>query len=208
MIRILIVDDREDNCYFLRKLLHGHGFDVEEAQHGAQALELARTHAPDLVISDLLMPVMDGHTLLHHWKCDEGLQGTPFMVYTATYTEPKDEKLALDMGADAFIVKPVEPEVLISRVREVLLAASQSTGSVRVPAANEAVTLKVYNEVLIAKLEKRSAQLEQRVSELKQAQQQVLRLNRFYAALSETNQAIVHAPDKEQLFAELCRIAV
>ena len=124
-MRVLIVDDREDNRYLLCKMLQGNGFEVEEAVHGAQALELARANVPDLVISDLLMPVMDGYTLLRQWKADEALQGKPFMVYTATYTEPKDEKLALDMGADDFIVKPAEPEFFMQRVNEVLQAAAR-----------------------------------------------------------------------------------
>ena len=65
-MRALIVDDREDNRYLLCQLMRGHGFEVQEAIHGAQALELARQLPPDLVVSDLLMPVMDGYTLLRH----------------------------------------------------------------------------------------------------------------------------------------------
>ncbi len=207
-MHVLIVDDREDNRYLLRALMQGHGFEVTEAPDGARALELARWRAPDLIISDLLMPVMDGYTLLRQWKADDGLRRIPFVVYTATYTQPKDEKLALDMGADAFMVKPAEPDVFMNRVHEVLNAASHSLSPAREPIVSEPESLKIYNEVLVAKLEKRSAQLEQRVAELHLAQEQVLRLNRLYAALSETNQAIVHAPDKAYLFAELCRIAV
>ncbi len=208
MKRVLIVDDREDNRYLLRVLMQGHGFEVEEAEHGEQALSLARAQAPDLIISDLLMPVMDGYTLLRQWKADERLKCIPFMVYTATYTQTKDMQLALDMGADAFLIKPAEPDVFMSRVDEVLYAASQREPQVREPVISEQASYKVYNEVLVNKLEKRSAQLEQQVAELHQAQQQVLRLNHLYAALSETNQAIVHSPNKEHLFDELCRIAV
>ncbi|MDP2368883.1 EAL domain-containing protein [Rhodoferax sp.] len=207
-MRVLIVDDREDNRYLLRVLMQGHGFEVEEAPDGVRALEMARTRVPDLVISDLLMPVMDGYTLLRHWKADAALRRTPFVVYTATYTQPKDEHLALDMGADAFIVKPAEPDVFMGRVHEVLQAASRHPQAARAPTVSEPESLKVYNEVLVDKLEKRSAQLEQHVAELRLAQEQILRLNRLYAALSETNKAIVHAPDKAYLFAELCRIAV
>src|SRR5690606_16346899 len=103
MTRVLVVDDKEDNLYYLQALLRGHGYEVEVARHGAEALVLARQTPPDVVVSDLLMPVMDGYTLLRHWKADAQLRGLPFIVYTATYTEAEDERLAYDLGADAFI---------------------------------------------------------------------------------------------------------
>lgn len=107
MTRVLIVDDKPENQYLLHTILHSKGCVVVEARHGAEALVKARQTPPDLIISDLLMPVMDGYTLLRHWKSDERLKQIPFVVYTATYTEPKDEKLAMDLGADAFIIKPL-----------------------------------------------------------------------------------------------------
>src|SRR5688500_3553470 len=110
MTTALIVDDKEENRYYLSALLTAHGCEIESACHGAEALEKARKSPPDFVISDLLMPVMDGYTLLRHWKADPCLNRVPFIVYTATYTEPEDQRLALSLGADAFIVKPTEPE--------------------------------------------------------------------------------------------------
>ena len=67
MKRVLIVDDNADNLYLLRVLLQAQGLEVDEARHGGQALAIARLNVPALVISDVLMPEMDGYTLLRHW---------------------------------------------------------------------------------------------------------------------------------------------
>lgn len=162
MTRILIVDDKEESLYYLRALLEGNGYAVDAARHGAEALAVARKAPPDVVISDLLMPVMDGYTLLRHWKADARLMDIPFIVYTATYTEEEDEKLALDLGADTFILKPSEPEDFIARLRDV-----QANPGVAEPVhpdhttGDEKVLLKHYSETLIRKLEGKTLQLEE-----------------------------------------------
>ena len=161
MTRVLIVDDKEENLYYLQALLTGHGCAVETARHGAEALIKARQHPPELVISDLLMPVMDGYTLLRHWKADARLKQVPFIVYTATYTEPEDERLALSLGADAFILKPVEPEDFLARIREVQANAAKAVPTTpRTQVGDEEVLLKSYSETLIRKLEEKSLLLD------------------------------------------------
>lgn len=162
MTRILIVDDKEENLYYLEALLKGHGFEVDAARHGAEALVKARQVCPDVVISDLLMPVMDGYTLLRHWKSDERLKRAPFIVYTATYTEEEDERLALSLGADAFILKPAEPEDFIDRLRQVQSEIANSVPPFpKKPQGDEKEILKVYSETLIRKLEEKTLQLEE-----------------------------------------------
>jgi signal transduction histidine kinase len=208
MTRALIVDDRPENRYLLRTLLKGRGYDVAEAEHGVAALAKARQQAPDIVVSDLLMPVMDGYTLLREWRGDAALARIPFIVYTSTYTESDDEKLARDLGADAFIVKPAEPEDFLRRLGDVLARAREGTLPAHAPAQDGETTLKLYNAVLVRKLEKRTLQLEQRVAELAASQAQIQRLNRLYMALSETNHAIVQTAEREALFDKVCRIAV
>ncbi len=158
MTRVLIVDDKEENLYYLRALLTGHGCTVDSARHGAEALVLARQQPPDLVVSDLLMPVMDGYTLLRHWKADPRLNRAPFIVYTATYTEVEDEQLALSLGADAFILKPAEPDDFLARVRAVQAAVASPP---KHPVGDEHTMLKVYSETLIRKLEEKTLQLEE-----------------------------------------------
>jgi diguanylate cyclase (GGDEF)-like protein len=159
--RILIVDDKEENLYLLRALLQGHGYEVVSAIHGAEALIKARQNPPDLVISDLLMPVMDGYTLLHNWKADERLKTIPFVVYTATFTDRQDERLALNLGADDFILKPTEPEPFLARINEAMAKAKSGLSPVRTTNTDKATLVNEYSEVLFHKLEEKALQLEE-----------------------------------------------
>ena len=118
--KILIVDDDSTNLYMLKSLLEGEGFDVTEAKNGQEALDVAHVDPPDLILSDILMPVMDGYALCREWKSDDALKHIPLVFYTATYTEPKDEDFALSLGADRFILKPQEPDILMNILKEVL----------------------------------------------------------------------------------------
>lgn len=162
MNRILVVDDKEENLCFLQTLLESYGYIADTARHGAEALVKARQTPPCLVISDLFMPVMDGYTLLRQWKADERLKQIPFIVYTATYTDLKDERLALELGADAFIIKPAEPEPFLASLREVLVKAQRYVVQpTQMPHGAEEILHGKYNEDLFRKLEKKVSQLEE-----------------------------------------------
>ncbi len=160
MTRVLLVDDNEPNLYYLSALLRAHGYETESARHGAEALVKARRSPPDLVVSDLLMPVMDGYTLLRQWTADPHLRGVPFVVYTATYTEPEDEDLARGLGARAFILKPAEPEAFIARLRAVQSEAAPAPSALPTPPPENGLFAE-YSEVLIRKLEQKTLQLEE-----------------------------------------------
>jgi len=161
MKTILIVDDNEQNRYLLQALFSGHGYALSIAADGVEAMEKARQQLPDLIITDILMPRMDGYTLCRQWKADETLKRIPLLFYTGTYTDPVDRQFALDLGADRFILKPAEPEVLLAVVEEVMgeyQVAQQPSRSK--PALEEAVYFKQYNETLIRKLEDKLVELE------------------------------------------------
>lgn len=161
MKRILIVDDIEENRYLLRVLLEGNGYMVEQAVNGGDAVVRALAEPPDLVISDILMPVIDGYTLCRIWKSDERLKRAPFIFYTSTYTDPRDEHLAFDMGADAFIVKPEEPDVFLERIKATLaMVKEDGMSSPREPRVGNETILKNYSEALIRKLEQKMIELE------------------------------------------------
>lgn len=161
MKRLLLVDDKDVNLYFLQALLSAHGYVIDTARHGAEALTKARQTPPDLVISDLLMPVMDGYTLLRHWRTDDVLEQIPFIVYTATYTEDADEKLAYSFGADAFLRKPAEPEEILACVEQQLdRARTLPAPPGAADSGSEGELLKLYSERLVRKLEKKTLELE------------------------------------------------
>ncbi|GEM_PF-744365 len=168
---IIIVDDNEQNRYQLQVLLGGNGYKVVTASNGAEALAEARKNPPDLIISDILMPVMDGFTLCREWKKDERLRLIPFIFYTATYTHEQDRQFALNLGAEKFIVKPQEPEDFIRLVQEVIqnvhdFPASPPDITMESSAQEESGYLKQYNAVLVRKLEDKMQQLEKKNREL------------------------------------------
>ena len=124
-MNILIVDDKEENIYMLETLLKGSGFEVISAGNGIEALEKLKTTSVNLIISDILMPKMDGFQLCKAVKGDSTLKAIPFILYTASYTDDKDEELSLKIGADKYIKKPVDPEVFLSAVNR---SASRCSG--------------------------------------------------------------------------------
>ncbi len=161
MTRVLVVDDVMENLYMLQALLAGSGYEVATARNGKEALDLADHSIPDLIISDILMPVMDGFTLCRRWKQSPKLREVPFVFYSATYTDEEDKQLAFAAGADLFIVKPSETQEFLGLIAGALARFGTSKTS-KEPAnlPSEPTYLKEYNDVLIHKLEHKMAQLE------------------------------------------------
>ncbi len=162
MSRLLIVDDEPQNLYMLTALLQGNGHQVSAAANGLEALAAARVSPPDLVISDILMPVMDGFSFCREWKRDSRLGSIPFVFYSATYTDPKDEEFAMSLGAEMFIRKPQDPDVFIKLLNKVI--QERETKKIQPPVkpiASEKTYFKKYNAALIRKLEDKLAQLQE-----------------------------------------------
>lgn len=184
-IRILIVDDQKENLYLLQSLLKGNGYDVTSAENGELALKAAIKNPPDLIISDVLMPVMDGFTLCKKWKAHAKLQVIPFVFYTATYTDSKDEEFAKHLGADSFIIKPQEPGTLILKINEILKKLSDGEFTPTAKSnVDESVQLEEYNQALIRKLEDKMCQLEEVNKQLTKV------LNRYKSLLITAPDAI------------------
>ncbi len=116
---ILIVEDSEVQLELLRRVLTANGYKVSVARNGAEGLAAAREHAPNLIISDIIMPVMDGYRLCGELKNDETLKDIPVILLTQL-TEPEEVIRGLEAGADNYITKPFENEFLITKVKSQL----------------------------------------------------------------------------------------
>ena len=161
MTKLLIVDDNQQNLYLLQVLLSAHGYDVDLASNGAEALERARCCPPHLILSDILMPVMDGFTLCHNWMQDPQLNAIPFIFYTATYTDPQDEAFALSLGVAQFLIKPMEPEKLLAVLRETLTEHAKGKPASPRPSIGDGEYIQQYNAALVRKLEDKLLQVEE-----------------------------------------------
>jgi len=178
--RVLVVDDQEENRYFAEVLLRGNGYEVHTAGNGAEALAQLRAMEFDLILSDILMPVMDGFEFCRIVKSDGQLCHIPFVVCTATYTEPQDEELAMKIGVDRFLVKPCEPEALLAVVRESMTAYPLPCLSPRDLVPDEQV-FKLYNERLVHKLEEKMLQLEKETRALRASE---AKFRQFYESMT------------------------
>jgi DNA-binding response OmpR family regulator len=117
MTAILLVEDNRDYAETLRGNLAREGYEVDVAHSGVDGLERAREISPDLVILDLMLPAMNGYTVLQRMR-EEGLE-MPVLIMTARGTE--DEKLrGFGLGADDYIVKPTGLLEILARVRALL----------------------------------------------------------------------------------------
>ncbi len=173
MSRILIVDDNEQSRYMLRSLLEGHGHQVITASNGVEALSRAEGDTPDVIVTDILMPEMDGFELCRRWKTDPLLRGTPFVFYTATYTDSKDEEFALSLGADRFVIKPEPPEKLLALIEETVAGSGRPDSSAPGTQASGAEEFERQHAASLArKLQKKVRDLESEIRERQRAEEQ------------------------------------
>ena len=126
---------------------------METASDGVEALEKVRESPPDMIVSDILMPKMDGFQLCRTLKSDEKLKDIPVLFYSATYTDKKSLELALGVGAAGYITKPIEPNKLIKIIRETFEKYGKGKLKPAEKPLEEQVYMKMYNEQLIQKLE-------------------------------------------------------
>jgi diguanylate cyclase (GGDEF)-like protein/PAS domain S-box-containing protein len=117
MATILIVDDRPSNRAFLNALLGFTGHRLLEAEDGAQALALARAQRPELIITDILMPVMDGYELVQQIRHDPDLRGIRVIFFSAVYAEHETQAMAARCGVATVLPKPADAQQILDAIK-------------------------------------------------------------------------------------------
>lgn len=117
--RILVVDDEENIVQLVRSILERQGYAVDTASDGVEALSAIFDRRPDLVVLDVMMPRMDGLTLVEHLRHDPALSDLPVLLLTAK-SQDSDILDGYGAGADIYLTKPFRPEELVEFVRRLL----------------------------------------------------------------------------------------
>ncbi len=119
MGKVLVVDDEVYILHILEFSLSAEGFEVITANNGELAIEKAKQEKPDLIVLDIMMPVLDGYETCRRLKRDSETKGIPVVLLTAKGRDV-DKRLGFEVGAVDYVIKPFSPNRLIDRIQEIL----------------------------------------------------------------------------------------
>jgi DNA-binding NarL/FixJ family response regulator len=122
--RLLLIDDDPNLILLVKDYLEFRGYEVVTAENGREALEVLEQEIPDMIICDVMMPEMDGYTLVDHVRQDPRTSWIPVLFLSAK-GQSQDRVKGLNTGADVYMVKPFEPEELVAQVESSLKSASR-----------------------------------------------------------------------------------
>ena len=171
-MKILIVDDDPASRAILRTILEEAGYTVDEAVDGVGALRRLAETTVHCIITDILMPNMDGYRLCYEIRNNPRFSQLPVIVYTATYTAADDERLAGELGADRFIRKPAVTGAIVAVLRAVL-SGERTPRPYSKSRMEQIISMKLYSEQLVKKLAHKSLALEHEVTALHESEQQI-----------------------------------
>ena len=124
---ILLVEDSRFQAKLIQMLLDENGYAVRVARNGREGLGAVDEERPSLILSDIVMPVMDGFEMCRTIKSQEGLKHIPIVLLT-TQSRPQDVLLGLESGADSYVTKPYDEKILLSTIEETISSASRLLG--------------------------------------------------------------------------------
>jgi diguanylate cyclase (GGDEF)-like protein len=149
---VLVVDDDEANRQIVSTLLDHHGYRVHEASDGREGLQVALTVRPRLVISDILMPSMDGYEFVRQLRAHPELEKTEVVFYTANYHEREAQKLAQACRVARVLAKPCPPADILNALDQILQRGARTASAVRVGTEFDHEHLQVVTDKLAEKV--------------------------------------------------------
>jgi len=159
-VKILIADDAEETRIPLKKTLEDRGYCVEAARNGEDALSMAQSSPPELILSEVLMPEMDGFLFCGKIKSSPDLNKIPFIFYTATPLDPKEERLAFGLGASRCIEKSLEPSAVLKIIQELIQENQEEALAIpEAPKISNAALFKMYEASISRKLQNKVSEL-------------------------------------------------
>jgi len=181
-MNILVVDDDGANRKLLRVKLEAEGHRVFEADDGVQALEVLALEPVEGIISDVLMPNMDGYRLCLEVRRNPRLSALPFVIYTSTFTSPGDEHLALKVGTDDYLTKPAPIRPIVDALTRVVAERRPGPSHI-VHEQEELLLVREYSDLLVRKLEEKHRDLQLHTERLRQSEER----SRLLAAIVESS---------------------
>ncbi|HXT41356.1 MAG TPA: PAS domain S-box protein [Candidatus Angelobacter sp.] len=181
-MNILIVDDDAGNRKLLRVTIEAEGHHTVEAEDGVQALAVLEREPVDGIISDILMPNMDGYRLCTEVRKSPRFNLLPFIIYTSTFTSPGDERLAREVGADEYLKKPSSTQTILAAFSRVV-AEGKPGRPVVTQQKEELLLVREYSDLLVKKLEEKHRDLQRQTEELRRSEGR----NRMLAAIVESS---------------------
>jgi len=152
---LLIVEDDPDIRKLLDTTLEFKGYRVITAPNGKDALDIIQKELPSIIIADIMMPHLDGFGLVHRLRINPETRNIPVIFITATYVTPEDKEFALNIGATQFIQKPVDLDVFLKTIKDVLKKKERITPE----ALDEPAFYEGYRQRLEAKLQEKIKQI-------------------------------------------------
>ena len=162
-LTILIVDDIEENIQILREFLDEYGYTIVAAHNGIEALERLKEHQVHLIITDAMMPKMDGFQLCRKVKDHPRYSAIPFIMYTGDYIDEEDREFAKSLGVDKYIVKSEGFKELITTANDIAInwyGYSQRETETRSDTIDDTLFLEKHHSILVKKLEEKMRHLE------------------------------------------------
>jgi CheY-like chemotaxis protein len=172
-MKVLIVDDNDQYRKLLSAIFVDRGWEALDASDGTRGMELLREHIPDVILSDIMMPRMDGFQFLRALRTS-AFGDIIFIFYTSTYTKTTHREFALSLGADAYIAKPLDPEDIV----QVLVAILEGTElrPERRPLPSEEEFLRLHSLFLSEKLMEKAEELRKESVEHRRVEDELMQL--------------------------------